>query len=158
MLPSGVFYRHVIKCVCFMSRENTLPLSPCQMPVFDTMGLDVCRAERFFPICLVFGIVSLKPDDFTIALEGKDVGGNPVQKPAVMADYHDTTGEIFQGVFQGSHGVYVEIVCGFVQQKHIGAFFQHTGKMYPVPFSPGERSYRFLLVCSGKIKTCHVCT
>src|SRR3972149_8313868 len=74
-----------------------------------------------------------------------------------MADYHDTTGEIFQGVFQRPHGVYVEIVRGLVQQKHIGAFFQYTGKMPPVPLSPGQRSHRFLLVCPGKIKARHVC-
>ena len=122
------------------------------MPVFDAMGLVVCRAETFFSIRLVFGIVSFKPDDFTVSLEGKDVGGNSIQEPAVMADYHDTTGEIFQGVFQCPHGVYVEIVRGLVQQKHIGAFFQHTGKMHPVPLSTGQRSHRFLLVCPGKVK------
>ena len=84
------------------------------MPVFYAMGLVVSRAETFLSIRLVFGIVSFKPDDFAVALEGKDVGGNSVKKPAVVADYHDTTGEIFQGVFQCPHGVYVEIVCRFV--------------------------------------------
>ena len=123
------------------------------MPVFDAVRLVVCRAETFFPVLLVFGIVSFKPDDFTVSLEGKDVGGNPVQKPAVMADHHDTTGEIFQSVLQCTHGVYVEIVCGFVQQKHIGALFQHTGKMDPVPLSTGQRSHGFLLVCPGEIKS-----
>jgi len=48
------------------------------MLVFDAMGLIVCRAETFFPAHLILGIVSLKPDDFTIALEGKEVGCNPV--------------------------------------------------------------------------------
>jgi len=59
-------------------------LRPGQMPVFDAMGLVVCRAETFFPVRLVFGIVSFKPDDFTVTLEGKDVGGNSIQEPAFM--------------------------------------------------------------------------
>ena len=48
------------------------------MPVFDAMGLIVCSAETFLSIHLILGIVSFKPDDFIIALEGKDVGGNSI--------------------------------------------------------------------------------
>jgi len=46
------------------------------MAVFDEMGLVVCRAETFFPVRHVFEIVSFEPDDFTITLKSKNVGGN----------------------------------------------------------------------------------
>ena len=54
-------------------------LSPCQMPVFDAMGLVVCCAETFSCPPRTPGIVSCEPDDLTITLEGKDVGGNSVR-------------------------------------------------------------------------------
>lgn len=60
------------------------------MPVFDTMGLVAGCPETFFPVRFIIGKVSLKPDDFTIALKGQDVGGDPVEEPSIMADDHDT--------------------------------------------------------------------
>ena len=65
------------------------------MPVFDAVGLVVCCAEAFFPVRLIFRVVPFKPKDLAVALEGKDVGSDTVEEPAVVADYQDTAGEIF---------------------------------------------------------------
>ena len=88
------------------------------MPVFDAVWLVAGGAEAFLPVRLIFRVVPLKPVYLAVAIEGKDVGSNTVEKPAVVVDYQDTAGEIFQGVFQCPHGVYVEIVRGLVQQEH----------------------------------------
>ena len=84
------------------------------MPVFDAVGLLRRQSETSIPVRFIIGKISFKPDDFTVPLECKDMGGYSVEKPAVMADHQDTTGENFQGIFQSPHGVYIEIVRGFV--------------------------------------------
>jgi hypothetical protein len=74
------------------------------------------------------------------------VGGDAVQKPAVMADDHGAAAEVFQGLFQRPHGVDVQVVGGFVQQQHIGSGFEHAGQVHPVALPAGEHPHFFLLV------------
>ena len=52
-----------------------------------------------------------------------------VQKPAIMADYHGTAGEIFQCIFQCAQCIYIQIIGWFVEQNNIGSFFEHSGQV-----------------------------
>ena len=67
-----------------------------------------------------------------VALEGEDVGGDAVEKEAVMADDHGATGEIFQRRFQRGQRFGVEVVGRLVEQQKISTFFQQLGQMYAV--------------------------
>ena len=48
------------------------------------------------------------------------MGGDTIQKPAVVADHHRTAAEIFQGFFQCPQGVYVQVVGWLVKEQDIG--------------------------------------
>src|SRR5690606_29165291 len=56
--------------------------------------LDAARPARIFfshapPSVLLVGlVVALEPHHLAVALEGEDVGGDPVQKPTIVADDH----------------------------------------------------------------------
>src|SRR5207244_12162307 len=49
--------------------------------------------QRAQPVLLVLGVVALEPDHPAVALEGQDVGRDPVQEPAVVADHGGAAGE-----------------------------------------------------------------
>jgi len=83
------------------------------------MGLIGVVAEAALTVRFVFAIVAVEIFDMRIAFERKDVGCDAVKEPAVMR-YHDrTAGEVFKCLFQGTHCVYVEIVCGLVEENYV---------------------------------------
>ena len=57
------------------------------MSIFDPVGLVSRSPKAGLPVYLIFGVIPIKPNDFTVALKGKDVGGDPVKEPAVMTDH-----------------------------------------------------------------------
>ena len=44
----------------------------------------------------VIAVVALEPDNLAVALEGEDVGGDSVEKPAVVGDDDRAAGKIEQ--------------------------------------------------------------
>jgi diguanylate cyclase (GGDEF)-like protein len=80
-----------------------------------TISLGVATAEH-----VVLRVVPVEEDHPAVALEGQDVRGDAVQEPAVVADDHGAAGEVLQGLFQGAHGVHVQVVGRLVQQQHVG--------------------------------------
>jgi hypothetical protein len=48
------------------------------------------------------------------------VGGDAVEEPAVVADDHGAAGEVLQRLFQGAHGVDVQVVGRLVEQQDVG--------------------------------------
>ena len=50
------------------------------------MGLVGFGAEAAVAVGFVIGVVALEPLDLAVALEGEDVGGDAVEKPAVVGD------------------------------------------------------------------------
>ena len=58
--------------------------------------LDLCIAQAARLVDFVLRIAALEEEDLTIALEGKNVGTDSVEEPAVVADYHRTTGKCLQ--------------------------------------------------------------
>ncbi len=110
------------------------------------MGLIGSLAEPPFPVRLVVRIIAFEPHHLGVSFKGKDVRGCAVKKPPVMADDNGTPPEIFQGLLKGAHGVYIQVVCGLVQEQHIGPFFEHAGKMDTVALTAGNHADLFLLV------------
>ena len=76
---------------------------------------------------LVIGVVAFEPYDLAVALEGEDVGGDAIEKPAVMGDGDRAAGEIKQRFLERPERVDVEIVRRLIEQQDIGALLQHFG-------------------------------
>ncbi len=84
--------------------------------VFDPFGLVGFDAQPFSPLQLVGFVVSLTPMDVAAALECQNMGTNPIEEPAVVANHDGTTGEIEDRLFEGPHRVDVQIVGRLVEQ------------------------------------------
>ncbi len=80
------------------------------------------------------------------------MSGDAVQEPAVVADYQHGPGEVFQGVFQGAHGIHVQVVGRFVEQEHIGTGFEHQSEVHAIALAAGEHLHLFLLVRAGNVE------
>ena len=91
-----------------------------------------------------------------IALEGQDVGGDTIQEPTVMAHHHRRAREFRQRLFQRPQGIDVEIVGGLVEQKEVGARFQHFRQVDPVTFSARQLADQLLLVGATEIEGPHI--
>src|SRR3990172_962447 len=131
----------------FNSASNYRRLSSSgQVPVLDAVGLICGSAETGLSVRLIFRVVSLKPDHLAVPLKRKPMGGDTVEEPAVMADDYGTACKILQRLFQGAHGVYVQIIGRFIEQKDIGLFLQHTGQMDAVSFTSGQHRNLLLLI------------
>ena len=87
------------------------------------MRLVRVNAKPTFPVCFVFTVISIEILDVGIALEGEDVSRDAIQKPAVVADHDRATREVLKCLFKGTHCIYVEIVCGLVQENDVSSGF-----------------------------------
>src|SRR5579863_2108147 len=117
-----------------------------ELLVFDPLRNDgVCAQPPHFVFLVVLEI-ALEPFDIAVAFEGEDVGGDPVEEPAIVADDHGATGEILQGLFDRAQRVDVEIVGRLVEQQYIGAGFEHLGEMHAVSLAARERADLLLLI------------
>ncbi len=126
------------------------------MSVFDAVGLVCGGAETGLSVRFILGIIPVEPDDLAVAFEGEHVGCDAVEKPAVVADDHGAPGKILQGLFQGAHGVYVQVVGRLIKEKDIGLFLQHAGQMDAVSFPAGDHRHLFLLIGPGEIEAGYI--
>jgi hypothetical protein len=104
----------------------------CQLAILDACGNSGLAAQAFFAIGLVFGPVAGKKNHLAVAFKCQDVGGDAIQKPAVMADDDGAASEVFKGLFQGAQGIYVQIVGGLIQQDKIGILPEGLCQMHPI--------------------------
>ena len=81
-----------------------------------------------------------------VALVGEDVGDDPVEEPAVVADHHGAARELEQRVLQRRQGLDVEVVRGLVEQQQVAALLERQRQVEPVALSAGEDAGRLLLV------------
>ena len=84
------------------------------------------------------------------------MGGDAIEKPAVVADDDGATAEVLQRLFQGPEGVDVQVVGGLVQQNHVGPFPQHLGQMNAVALTAGQGADLFLLLGAREVESRHV--
>ena len=55
-------------------------------------------------------------------------------------------------LFQGAERINIQIICRFVKQNNVGAFFQHLCQMDAIALTAGQLADFFLLVGSLKVK------
>src|SRR5438552_17666559 len=73
-----------------------------QVAVLDSMGLIGGRAQSRVPVLLIVRIVSFEPCDLAIAFKCKDMRGDAVQKPAVVADDYRAAREILERLLEAT--------------------------------------------------------
>ena len=76
-------------------------------------------------VSLVVGVIPVEPHDLAIAFESEGMSGDPIEKPAVVADDERRTAELVKRLFEGAERVDVEVVRRLVEKQEIRAFFQH---------------------------------
>src|SRR6202166_4517333 len=81
-----------------------------------------------------------------VAFESQHVGGDAVEKEAVVADDDGAAGEIEQRLFERAQRVDVEVVGRLVEQEQVRAALQHFGEMHAVALAAGELANLLLLV------------
>src|SRR5437867_11414632 len=74
-------------------------LVPCEFPVTNAMGPFGFFAEALFAVRIILAVVPFEPDDFAVALEGQNMGCDPVEKPPVVAADDGAAGEILKPFF-----------------------------------------------------------
>ncbi len=116
------------------------------MPISDPVGLIRRSSKTTSSVRLVFGVGSFEPDDGTIAFKRQNMGGDPIEEPAVMADHNDRSRKIFEGLFKGPKGVHIQIIRRLIQKKDIGSFLEHSCQVDTVSLSSGENADLLLLI------------
>ena len=53
---------------------------------------------------------------------------------------------------QSAHCIHIQIIGGFIKQKHIGFFLKHTRKMHAVSLSAWQHGSFFLLIAAGEVE------
>ena len=82
---------------------------PRQRPVLDPVRFRRIRPQPPPLVCLICLEIPLEPLHVAVALERKDVSGQTIQKPAVMADDHRAPSEFNQRLFQRPKRVHVQV-------------------------------------------------
>src|SRR6056297_433788 len=128
------------------------PGSAAELLVLDALRLHRVGAEAADLVGLVFAEVALEPLDVAVALEGEDVGAEPVHEPAVVADHHGAAGELLQRVLERAQRLDVEIVGGLVEEQQVAALAQELGHVHPVALSAREQADLLLLVAALEVE------
>ena len=113
-------------------------------------------AETPASVLFVFAVVAGEPDHLAVALKGQNVGGDPVQEPAIMGDDQRRTGKGIQRVFQRAQRVDIQIVAGLIQQQHIGPGLEQFGEMDAVALTAGKIADLLLLIGAGEVEARHI--
>ena len=82
------------------------------------------RTKFFASPRFVLTEVAFEPPHLAVALEGKDVCGNSVEKPSIVADDDGASRERFEGIFERTQCVDIEVVCWLVKKKNVPASLQ----------------------------------
>ena len=74
------------------------------------------------------------------------MGGDTVEEPAVVGDYHCTAGKILQALLQRTYSIDIHIIGRLVEEEHVTLILQREREMQPVPFTTGKYAATLLLV------------
>src|SRR5205809_6041553 len=97
---------------------------PAELLELDAVGDEAVGAQPAFLVLFVGREVALEPFDLAVALEGQDVGRQPVEEPAVVGDDHRTAGELLQRLLEVLQGLDVQVVGRLVEQDQVAALGQ----------------------------------
>src|SRR5690349_6382159 len=98
------------------SAESALP---CELPILDAMRPICLGAEATLPVGLVVLVIAFEPHHPAVALERQHMGGNPIEKPPVVADDDGAAGVVDQRLLERAQRVDVEVVGRLVQQQQV---------------------------------------
>ena len=112
------------------------PRSSGQLSILDSVGAIGFTPKAQLPVVIVFRVVPVEPDRPAVALEREDVSGNAIQKPAIVTDDDRASGEVEKGIFQGAHGVHVQVVGRLIQEQDVGSRLEHPGEVHPIALAP----------------------
>src|SRR5215212_7947857 len=118
----------------------------------DPMRLVGRRAELPVPERLVVADVSFEPPNLAVALEREDVGRDPVEEPAVVADDDHTAGEALEPRLQGPQRVDVEIVRRLVEEEEVATGLEQLREVDAVPLAAGKLTDDLLLVTAPEVE------
>ena len=131
---------------------DPLPRLMHQLLIPDPMRLIHRGALPLVVVGRVLLVVPLVPHHLAVALEGEDVGGDAVEKPAVVADDHRAAGKAQQRLFQRAQRIDVQIVGRLVEQQEVAAALQQLGQVQPVALAAGEGAHLLLLVGAAEVE------
>ena len=117
--------------------------------VADPVRLVGGGAELLAPERLVVGDVALEEPDLAVALERQDVGRDPVEEPAVVADDDHAAGERLEARLQRAQRVDVQVVGRLVEQQHVAARLEQLREVDAVPLPSRQRADELLLVLTS---------
>jgi hypothetical protein len=89
-------------------------LIPRQTPRYYPVRLVRIDAEPALSVRFVFAVISVEIFDMRIAFERENVGRDAVKKPTVMTYYDGAARKVFEGFFESTHCVHVEVIGGLV--------------------------------------------
>ena len=84
------------------------------------IGVD---AKAAFAIGFVFAVVAVEVFNFRISLERENMRCDAIQKPTIVANYDRTAGKVFKRLFESTQCIYIEIVCGLVEENDVSSGF-----------------------------------
>ena len=126
---------------CFLLFQNQVLLFVFKFLFLHQLAiatlLDLCIAQAARLVDFVLRIAALEEEDLTIALEGKNVGTDTIEEPAVVADNHSTTGKCLQTFLQGTQRVHVDIVGWLIEEQYVWRFQEQFCQLNP--HSPSSR-------------------
>ena len=95
-------------------------------------------SQPLFAIGFVFGIITVEPDHFAITFECQDVCGDAIEKPAIVGNYDNAAGEVFQRFLERAQSIHIQIIGRLIEQQHIGALLEHLGEMNAIALAAGK--------------------
>ena len=110
------------------------------------MGAVGFGAEAAALVFLIGFEIAFEPFDVAVAFEGENVGGQPVEEEAVVADDHRAAREILERFLECAQGLDVEVVGRLVEQQDVAALLQHLGDMDAVALAARKLADLLLLV------------
>ena len=104
------------------------------------------RVQEFFFLLQENTVAALHPQQSVgiYAAEFRHLGGDILQKIAIMADDHTGKASLLQQLFQPLDSRQIQMVCRFIEQKNIGPLHQrlHNGETL-LPASGQSGGFRF---------------
>ncbi len=92
--------------------------------VFNPVWLICSFSQAPFAVGFVICIVAFKPLNVAVTLEGQNMRGNTIQKPAIVRNHYRAAGEVEQCLFQCTQGFDIQVIGRFVEQQQVAATSQ----------------------------------
>src|ERR1700752_1731314 len=95
-----------------MGRDQAWPRAPSarQRLVPDAVRLSGVLAPAPPEIPDVLLVIALEPHHLRVAIEGEDVRGDAIEKPAIVGDHHGAAGEAQQRLLERAQRLDVQVV------------------------------------------------